>query len=208
MRNLELLIPKAKEESDYFTWATVTSLSPLRVRIDGEEEPLDLEPDLLEAPERLTVGSRVWCQVYGRRILLLGRVGAPSGAWKSYTPAWEAVTTNPTLGNGTLTGRYIQLGQTVHFRINLVIGSTSELGLGSWMMGLPTAHANGWGSPIGSVYARDVSSAINSRFGWLRAASGPKFELSSQEHVFYNRNNPFVWEAGDLLNMTGTYEAP
>lgn len=52
------------------TWATVTSLDPLRVRPDGSTEVLEATPDNLAGP--LAVGARVMIQVHGRKIVLFG----------------------------------------------------------------------------------------------------------------------------------------
>jgi hypothetical protein len=53
---------------------------------------------------------------------------------------WTATTTNPTIGNGTLTGRYIQLGKLVIYRIYLVGGTTTTLGTGpAYFITLPVA---------------------------------------------------------------------
>ena len=38
-------------------------------------------------------------------------------AWTPYTPVWSATSTNPTIGNGSITGRYLKVGRTVHVAI-------------------------------------------------------------------------------------------
>jgi hypothetical protein len=74
MKNLDLLIPRAPEpKSDWWSWATVTQASPLRIRLDGETDALDITPDTLTAG--LAVSDRVWVQVSGRRAIVLGRSG-------------------------------------------------------------------------------------------------------------------------------------
>lgn len=65
-----------------------------------------------------------------------------TAAWTSYTPVWSAITTPPTLGNGTLTGSYLKVGKTVFFDIRLTIGSTTTLGSGAYKFGLPVAPAS------------------------------------------------------------------
>src|SRR5690606_3571292 len=45
-------------------------------------------------------------------------------AWTAYTPSWTASTSNPALGNGTITGRYMKYGRTVWASIKLTTGST------------------------------------------------------------------------------------
>ena len=54
-----------------FRWATVTQASPLRVRLDGDTLALPITPDTLVAG--LAINNRVWCQIYGRRLILLGK---------------------------------------------------------------------------------------------------------------------------------------
>lgn len=71
MKNLDLLIPKENPApKDSYSWATITQSTPLRIRIDGESEPLDLTPDSLTSD--VTVGKRVWCQFHGRRVIVIG----------------------------------------------------------------------------------------------------------------------------------------
>lgn len=76
MKNLDLLIPTKQAAKDWWSWATVTAINPLAVRLDGDTVPLDLVPDTL-VPE-LRVGDRVWTQVNGRRVIIQGRGNAVS----------------------------------------------------------------------------------------------------------------------------------
>src|SRR5579864_7885838 len=61
------------------------------------------------------------------------------GAWASYTPSWTGSSTNPSLGNGSLTGRYTQIGKVVLFSVVLTAGSTTTYGSGFWTFTLPIA---------------------------------------------------------------------
>lgn len=64
-----LLAPQGKEST--FRWATVTTTSPFSIMFDGDTDPLASVPDsLIPAPP---LGARVWCQLYGRRVIILGR---------------------------------------------------------------------------------------------------------------------------------------
>ncbi|MBP2403572.1 hypothetical protein [Streptomyces syringium] len=63
-------------------------------------------------------------------------------SWQDYTPIWRATQGPPVnLGNGSVTGRYIQDGPIVHFRAELTIGSTTTWGgsgsNGNWYLSLP-----------------------------------------------------------------------
>ncbi len=58
-----------------FVWGTVTAVSPLRVRLDGDVEPLPLTPELLVSPLGLAPGDRVRCELADRRVVVHGRAG-------------------------------------------------------------------------------------------------------------------------------------
>jgi microcystin-dependent protein len=75
VKNLELLIPQKYVAPDVWRWATVTAIGPLRIRLDGESEPLDITPDNTIGP--VSVGTRVWTQTNGRRILVIGAANGP-----------------------------------------------------------------------------------------------------------------------------------
>lgn len=51
-------------------WAVVTSISPLRIKMETETDPLPITP--INAAGELEVGSRVLTQRYGRHMYLLG----------------------------------------------------------------------------------------------------------------------------------------
>lgn len=54
-------------------WATVTQVSPLRIRMDGEAAALTITPDNLVKPAELAVGVRVWTMLSGGRLIVVGR---------------------------------------------------------------------------------------------------------------------------------------
>jgi len=61
--------------------------------------------------------------------------------WTPYTPAWTTTGTAATLGNGTLTGRYMKLGRQVTFGVFLTFGSSTNGGTGNYAFSLPFAAA-------------------------------------------------------------------
>ncbi|MFF3620072.1 hypothetical protein [Streptomyces sp. NPDC002467] len=71
-----------------------------------------------------------------------GSVWAAQGDYVAYTPSWTASTTNPTLGNGSLTTRWTRVGKQIHYLGTLILGSTSNGGTGVWSMSLPVAAAS------------------------------------------------------------------
>ena len=75
----------------------------------------------------------------------VARIGTlEAGAWTTYTPTWTTPSgaLAPTLGNGTLIGRYQRRGKICHVDIALIIGSTSSAGTGAFRFALPFAVSN------------------------------------------------------------------
>jgi hypothetical protein len=84
------------------------------------------------------------------------------GAWKTYTPAWTALTTNPTIGNAVVSGRYMYLNKhTVKAVIRIAPGTTSAKGTGAYRFSLPVAAADtvGFGA-VGAWAMNDSGSAL------------------------------------------------
>ena len=69
-------LPRKPENS--WRWATVVSTDPLAVRLDGESIPLATVPTTLT--HALSVDQRVWVQMHGRAVIVLGAAGRDT-AW-------------------------------------------------------------------------------------------------------------------------------
>lgn len=134
---------------------------------------------------------------------------ALTGAWTSYTPTWTASITPPVLNNGTLTGRYAQIGKLVFFSIELTVGSTSTVGAGAYSLSLPvTAVASGIPQVVAALI-QDTSATTTGHFpaaGVIGSgASTCSFNNVNQAVTAAFPQNP--WATGDLLIVSGTYEA-
>src|SRR5688572_28327966 len=71
----------------------------------------------------------------------LKAIGDP---WTAYTPTWTGTGTNPAIVNGTIGGRYLQAGKLVIGNFQIVMGSSTTFGTGSWLVGLPVPAAAGF----------------------------------------------------------------
>lgn len=67
---------------------------------------------------------------------------AIQAVWTAYVPVWTAVSVNPAKGNGTLTGKYRQVGKSVDALIILTCGTTTTFGTGEWRFSLPATAAS------------------------------------------------------------------
>ncbi|MFB7219333.1 hypothetical protein [Streptomyces sp. NPDC056227] len=101
------------------------------------------------APKTWVVGEVVTAAIMNQEIR--DQFNSMFGAWTSYTPTWTAATTNPTIGNGTLTGRYIKVGRTVTVSLLLIPGSTTTYGSGVYLFGLPFPAASDVVSCLGAA---------------------------------------------------------
>lgn len=130
-------------------------------------------------------------------------------AWTAYTPAWTSTSTLPALGDGTITGAYLQIGKTVHYRIRLVTGSTSTYGAGTYLFSLPvaaSAAASATGSPAGGAIIRDASPvALYHRQAYFNSTT--TVALIAEAGTVVGPTSPVTFASGDSITITGTYEA-
>lgn len=136
-------------------------------------------------------------------------------SWTTYTPSWTTSGTAPAIGNGTLTGRYQQIGQTVFFLAAILWGTTTTGGTGQWSLTLPVS-ANQPGSPLnvfypGPGYSFD-SSASATYIGTTVLASATTvigFTVSSAAGLAASVTvtAPITWATSDRFVLGGTYEA-
>lgn len=119
-----------------FTWATVTQLSPLRIRIDGDTAALVLTPESLVDVAALAVSSRVRVELYDRRILIVGLAGGPAP-----TVEVPAGIIAPTARSSAPTGWLLcdgsAVSRTTYAALFTAIGTTFGSGNGSTTFNVP-----------------------------------------------------------------------
>jgi len=144
-----------------------------------------------------------------------GATGASASdltAWTSYTPTWTSDSGTPSIGNGTLGGRYKQIGKTVFFNLKLTYGSTTTGGSGAWMFGLPVTAYN-------SNY-QFAASILNDGVAWYGAIGNGNYKNSTSYFTLIHQNDtvttiwggvtataPFTFGTSDTLTVSGSYEA-
>lgn len=129
----------------------------------------------------------------------------------TYTPTWTATGGSPlpSIGNGTLTGAYIKIGQFVMVTVSLTGGSTTVWGTTSdaWTMSLPF-------QAIGAVFygVGNAGDAGVSNYPLLvtLAASGTTvrfIKTTTNVPGSFTSVEPFTWGTGDTLQFTICYRA-
>lgn len=144
-----------------------------------------------------------------------GLLGGAAFTAVAYTPIWSASSSAPGLGNGTLTGSYLQMGSLVIFRIYLQMGSTTTFGGGIYTFSLPVARTlhSGTNFALGATSIAEDASAGEFYMGTALdydGGTGTDFRLYSvtSPTVAYLPTSPFTFAANDSISIAGVYLAP
>lgn len=130
-----------------------------------------------------------------------------AGAYTAYVPVWASTGTAVALGNGTITGSYIQLGKLVHGRVTLTFGSTTTFGTGTYTLTLPVAATGATLTPVGTVAALDTG--VATYIGSAQWTSGSTVQITNLAVPIagYTSAVPFTFASGDVIIMNFTYQA-
>lgn len=138
-------------------------------------------------------------------------VAAP-GTWTNYTPTWSSSGTAPAIGNGTLSGRYVQApnGKTVHAVVKLLAGTTTTFGTGGYTFSLPVAAATNL-DRVGAAYLNDASAGGGGHYNGIaviRTGTPTVFlAFEGSGHAQLAATSPVTWANTDFWDFTLTYEA-
>lgn len=128
--------------------------------------------------------------------------------WTSYTATWTASVGTPSLGNGSITGRYRRSANSdlVIFEAKLAIGSTTSVaGTSQWFLSLPvTPSANAVTFTVGAVMILDTGTTT--RIGVCRFSSSTQLTFETASGGF-TATSPQTWANGDYFTFTIMYEA-
>jgi hypothetical protein len=135
----------------------------------------------------------------------------PTGLWLPYTPVWTASGTAPAIGNGSIVGRYCQMGDVVLYIGRMTAGATTTFGTGSYSWSLPVTSAQGLSgnSVIGSCWIRDSSGndyqgqLVDGTTTFIVRPGASSFGGNSQ----VGATAPMTWANGDFISWQCTYEA-
>jgi len=134
--------------------------------------------------------------------------------WTSYTPTWTSSGTQPTLGNGTILGKYKQRGKIVIAQYYLKLGSTSTVGTGNYFFGLPVNAAYNGLWTIGTGYIVDNSTGsfyqiIIDNNDFVSSASVRLFRTDGFYSILTTvaAGTPMTWAVDDYITFQITYEA-
>lgn len=123
---------------------------------------------------------------------------------QTYAPAWtQSGGTGLSIGNGTLTGEYVIIGKTCHYRILLTRGSTTNLGTASYLWSLPpVAPASGGGG--GAAGCAIITVGGVPKQGAARLASSSVVGVLRPDDSGLGPSS-FTWATGDTIAIAGSY---
>lgn len=133
-------------------------------------------------------------------------VNFPAGAWTSFTPTLG----NLTVGSGgSITGAYIQLGKTVHFRIRAVMGTSPTVGAVNFTLPITMKDAT-----IMNASVFYIDSGTGFPFGFCDLIKSSPFYLYALNASgtygganYLSSTVPMTWAVNDEIQIAGTYEA-
>jgi hypothetical protein len=140
-----------------------------------------------------------------------GPAAADANAWSTYSVAWTASSSNPSIGNGTLTGRYKQIGKTVFVYIKLIVGSSSTLGSGNWRFSLPVNAYSSDAVILPAIFLDDGNAwyqglAYSSYAGNVGYVT-PMWDKGATGSAAVDPTTPFSWGSADIIVISGSYES-
>lgn len=125
----------------------------------------------------------------------------------AYTPTWAGGSPAPSIGDGSLTGRYYLRGKQVTFSIHLGAGSTTTFGdtTSGWTMTLPLTSTGAFEYAF-PVYAFQSGVAHHIGVAMNRAAADKiSFYNEGNSGNGYASTNPWTWQNGDDVEVGGVY---
>jgi hypothetical protein len=164
-------------------------------------------PSILDQPDSrdlstpqgvLSSDLRVNSNIDMRGHHLVGQVGG------AYTPTWTALTANPAIGNGTISGRWSRNGNLVTYWGKIVMGSTTTYGTGLWYVSLPVPSTTSWDA-LGTCLMYDVGTDILTTSCRIDASISLLY-FPSDSYANVGTGVPWSWANQDELQWQITYE--
>ena len=139
--------------------------------------------------------------------------GAPVTDWVSYTPTWTASSSNPAIGNGTISGRYRRIGDSIELQYNIKTGTTTTYGSGVYYISIPSgitidtaklAESGGNSFPLGYAQterAGNVYDAAVTVYTSTALYAGKPADGTSS--TAWSNTSPATWTASTANQLMG-----
>jgi hypothetical protein len=170
---------------------------------------VDAKGDLITAtgndvPARLAVGTNDY--------FLQAASGESTGLkWGGAYTAWTPSFDNFTLGNGTVTARYILIGKHCHAFARVTFGSTSAMSGAGLQITFPVAPAYQPNDPVGIAALNDNGTAVLTASVWAVSTTKIRIQAIRSDGTYVGYGDisstvPFTWTTGDQFFVNLCYE--
>jgi hypothetical protein len=130
--------------------------------------------------------------------------GLVCGGYTAYTPTITGSSSNPTLGNGSVVGRWRREGDWVDGYVEFTIGSTTSGGSGNIRFSLPTLAAVGEGDQVaGGVLVQDSGTRFYA--GVPLIASNVQYVEMYVDQAVVSFTSPFSYATNDKYRVSFRY---
>ena|SRR5690606_3586681 len=154
-------------------------------------------------------------------LVTASRLAAISPTWQDWTPVWSTTSgsATPSFGDASITARYAVAARTVHFRLEISFGATTNFGGGgtsdNWQFSVPiTAASSMLITGMGEIELSGPSSRmpvrarLNSPSQFVVECSGRRYDdTAPSSSGIIDASTPWTWASGSAIRLAGTYEA-
>jgi hypothetical protein len=193
------VLSKASNTNMDFTWVTTDDANAIQNTI------VDSKGDLISAtgsdvPARLAVGAN-------GTVLEADSTQSTGLKYSGTWTTWSPTVNNISIGNGTISARYRQIGKLVDFNFKLTFGSTTTIS-GSPNFNLPVASAQWFVLQAGIL---DYGTGWFLSFASNATGTPLYFDLVTTNGTFagtagFSSTSSMTWGASDALVVNGSYE--
>lgn len=150
-------------------------------------------------------GSGIAEYVYDDLTLRWRMLRAEIGAFGTYTPTWAGSVSNPAIGNGVLTGRYVINGRVAYVDINMTIGSTTTFGSGFWTFSLPLMAVDTVSQVGGSAMVLDNGTRYWHLIPMLNTTGKILLNMIDASSSQASATVPMTWTTNDQASISMWY---
>lgn len=142
------------------------------------------------------------------QVLTAATMNSIGATGNSYTPAWTGSTTNPVIGNGSISGNYVQINKWVVGQIFIVCGSTTTYGSGFYRFSVPV-NISANASTIAYLQLLDASAGFVAYLGMGIPVTpgGTTVEFRTHGAGTFTPTVPITLANTDQIRIQFIYEA-
>ena len=142
------------------------------------------------------------------QVLTAATLNTIGAVWETWTPVWTASTTNPVIGNGTISGNYCRFNKTVIAEGSIIMGSTTTYGTGTYRISLPFGTSVVTNGSMGYATLFDASAGYIAYTGLATQSSASVFEFRiGNGSGQFGPTNPITLGNADQFRFTFIYQA-